>query len=209
MADEELTERQDRTETVLPFKMKERSADLYRKMCIGDAIEISESTRNGKYVSARKAAPKSKFTTRKHNGKVYLVCIASPVKNQELPEHIDKIEAALPFQKDVVNTDATLPFQKDIFEELRERLARIETALLFQKKVLNADEVCKVTGFAKSYLYKLTSAGSIPYSQPTGKVLFFDREKVEAWMLSNSTRSASERDITASTYVTTGKIPKR
>lgn len=56
----------------------------------------------------------------------------------------------------------------------------------YAKRILNLEEACDLLGFKKSYIYKLTSQGVIPYSRPTGKKLFFDREKLEAWMLSNA-----------------------
>lgn len=54
------------------------------------------------------------------------------------------------------------------------------------KRVLNINEASEMLGFSKSYIYKLTSTGVLPHSKPNGKTLFFDREKLENWMLSNS-----------------------
>jgi excisionase family DNA binding protein len=54
------------------------------------------------------------------------------------------------------------------------------------KRVLNINEASEMLGFTKSYVYKLTSQGVIPHSKPNGKTLFFDRIKLEEWMLSNS-----------------------
>ena len=71
------------------------------------------------------------------------------------------------------------------------------------KRVLTFDEGCKYLGYAKSYVYKLTSAGILPYSKPNGKSIFFDREKLEEWMLSNANTSREQKQIFASTYVTT------
>ncbi len=71
------------------------------------------------------------------------------------------------------------------------------------KRVLNFTEACNFTGFSRSYLYKLTSAGIIPFSKPNGKMIFFDREKLEQWLLSNATTGSNEREKAAATYVTT------
>ena len=75
---------------------------------------------------------------------------------------------------------------------------------MFSKNVLNLEEACNYLGFKKSYLYKLTSAGIIPHSKPNGKTIFFDKAKLEAWMLSNPCMSLSDKKIIASTYLTTG-----
>jgi len=74
-----------------------------------------------------------------------------------------------------------------------------------EKNVLNFKEACDFLGFAPSYLYKLTSAGVVPYSKPNGKKLFFSKERLELWMLSNSSTSNQEKEVIAATYVTTHK----
>ena len=84
------------------------------------------------------------------------------------------------------------------------------TAVDFLKnKVLTFKQGCAYTGLAKSYMYKLTSAGILPFSKPNGKSIFFEREKLEAWMLGNASKSHAERQIEAATYETTKGGNKR
>jgi excisionase family DNA binding protein len=81
-------------------------------------------------------------------------------------------------------------------------LAQIQLRnLLSARKSLTFDEGCLYTGFAKSYMYKLTSSGKIPYSKPNGKTIFFDREKLDRWLLSNSTTSNEQKENMAATYL--------
>lgn len=68
-------------------------------------------------------------------------------------------------------------------------------------RVLTFEQGCQYLGYAKSYVYKLTSAGILPYSKPNGKSIFFDRELLEKWMLSNANSSHEERQIEAATFV--------
>lgn len=84
--------------------------------------------------------------------------------------------------------------------KLDERLTRIEKLLLSTKKVLNFDELVEYTGLSRSYLYKLTALAIIPHSKPTGKVLFFDKEKIDKWLLDNSTKSRQELTEEATLY---------
>lgn len=70
-----------------------------------------------------------------------------------------------------------------------------------EKKVLTFDEAVEYTGYSRSYLYKLTFQGIIPHSKPNGKSLFFDREKLEAWLLSNPRKSLLEKQQEAATYI--------
>lgn len=73
-------------------------------------------------------------------------------------------------------------------------------------KVLSFEEGCEYLGYKKNYVYKLTSAGILPFSKPNGKKIFFDREKLEDWMLSNANKSLNEREIEASTYLKTNPL---
>ena len=70
-------------------------------------------------------------------------------------------------------------------------------------KVLTFEQGCQYLGYAKSYVYKLTHSGILPYSKPNGKSIFFEREKLEIWMLSNAKSSHAEKEIIAATYVNT------
>lgn len=70
-----------------------------------------------------------------------------------------------------------------------------------QNKVLTFEQGCQYLGYAKSYVYKLTSAGILPFSKPNNKSIFFEREKLENWMLSNSSKSHAEKENEAATYV--------
>lgn len=70
------------------------------------------------------------------------------------------------------------------------------------KKVLTFNEACDYTGFKKSFMYKLTSSGKIPHYKPLGKMIYFELDELEKWLLRNRIAPASEIDEQASTYVT-------
>ena len=72
-----------------------------------------------------------------------------------------------------------------------------------RNQVLTLEEGCQYLGYTKSYVYKLTSAGILPYSKPNGKSIFFERKKLEEWMLSNAKTSYAEKQIEAATYLLT------
>ena len=76
---------------------------------------------------------------------------------------------------------------------------------ILNNKVLTFEQGCEYLGYAKSYVYKLTSAGILPYSKPNGKSIFFEREKLEAWMLGNASNSHEQKQIEAATYLNTHK----
>jgi excisionase family DNA binding protein len=89
--------------------------------------------------------------------------------------------------------------------KIEERLDRIERLIISNKKVLTFDEACDYTGLSRSYLYKLTSSGVIPHSKPNGKVIFFDKEKLNKWLLKNARKSAGEIKEEALSYVIENK----
>ena len=70
-------------------------------------------------------------------------------------------------------------------------------------RVLTFEQGCEYLGYKKSYVYKMTMAGILPFSKPNGKKIFFEREKLENWMLSNPNSGRSEKQINAATYVKT------
>ncbi len=81
-----------------------------------------------------------------------------------------------------------------------ERLDRLERLLIANKEVLTFEETCDYTGISRSYLYKLTASGNIPHSKPNGKIIFFERRKLNEWLLQNSRKSQSEIDEAALEY---------
>ena len=53
------------------------------------------------------------------------------------------------------------------------------------KNVLTIDECSDYTGLTKNYIYKLTNLKLIPHFKPNGKKLFFKRQDIDDWLLSN------------------------
>ena len=81
-----------------------------------------------------------------------------------------------------------------------ERFNRLEKLLAGRKEVLTFNEACDYTGISRSYLYKLTSSGKIPYSKPNGKMLFFEKRKLVEWLLQNKHKSQDEIETEAAAY---------
>jgi excisionase family DNA binding protein len=50
--------------------------------------------------------------------------------------------------------------------------------------VMTLEQVCAYTGLSKDAVYRKTGAGLIPHSK-RGKRLYFDRLKIDAWLLEN------------------------
>lgn len=89
-------------------------------------------------------------------------------------------------------------------EKMQEDIEIIKMQSFLKKRALTLEEVCQYTGMKKSYLYKLTMLNKIPgVSKPNGKKMFFDREKIDQWLLGNPAITAEEIETKAATYIST------
>ena len=71
-------------------------------------------------------------------------------------------------------------------DNILQKLEQIENYMLVFKEFLTVDELAIYIGLKKSYIYKLVMANKIPFSKPNGKMLFFDRKKIDDWLFSAS-----------------------
>lgn len=70
------------------------------------------------------------------------------------------------------------------------------------KNILTISDLSKLTGWSKSYIYKKTSDGTLKFSKPLGKTIFFSKDWVDSFLLSNTSATRQELDVKASTIVT-------
>lgn len=79
--------------------------------------------------------------------------------------------------------------------------ANYDIAALAQKRVLNVRELSAYSGLSRSAIWKLTRKGIIPHSKPNSKTIWFDRLKIEAFLLSNPQPTAFDIEKAATDYV--------
>lgn len=73
----------------------------------------------------------------------------------------------------------------------------------FQDKViLTIDDLAAYTGWSKSYIYKKTSDGTLKFSKPLGKTIFFSKEWVDKFLMGAEYKTAAETKRQAANYVT-------
>ena len=75
---------------------------------------------------------------------------------------------------------------------LEKRVEELEQMLFLTKNVFSFDEASKFLNLSKSYLYKLTSGNLIPHYKPQGKMLFFERADLEAWLRQNPIKTQAQ-----------------
>lgn len=67
-----------------------------------------------------------------------------------------------------------------------------EKTLISTKEVLTSEEAARYLGVGLGYLYKLTNKRELPYYKPSGKLCFFNRRELEAWLQRNRISSKTE-----------------
>ena len=76
--------------------------------------------------------------------------------------------------------------------ELQGRVQSLEQLLHQGKDVLTLEEAAKFMGIARSSLYKMTHEQAIPFYKPNGKMIFFEKSDLLAWVRKNRVSSEAE-----------------
>ena len=76
--------------------------------------------------------------------------------------------------------------------ELQGRVQSLEQLLHQGKDVLTLEEAAKFMGIARSSLYKMTHEQTIPFYKPNGKMIFFEKSDLSAWVRKNRVSSEAE-----------------
>lgn len=56
-----------------------------------------------------------------------------------------------------------------------------------EKTIFSMNEASEYTGISKGHLYKLTMDKKISFSKPGGKLIFFTKDDLDDYLLSNKT----------------------
>lgn len=77
--------------------------------------------------------------------------------------------------------------------------------LITTKDVLTTDEAAMYTGMSKAYIYKMTMRKELPYYKPGGKLVYFKRSELDAWITANRVSTDEELTEAAQRYCYTNK----
>ena len=86
-------------------------------------------------------------------------------------------------------------------KDLELRVSELEKMLFLSKNVLSFDEASRFLNLSKSYLYKLTSGNLIPHYKPQGKMLYFEKAELEAWLRQNPVKTQAQIEQEAQKYI--------
>ena len=88
-------------------------------------------------------------------------------------------------------------------KSIEQRIEELEALVYATKNVLSFDAASKYLNLSKSYLYKLTSAQQIPHYKPQGKMIYFEKDALDAWLRQNPVKTQTQISQEASTYIMT------
>ncbi len=91
---------------------------------------------------------------------------------------------------------------------IEKRVAELENLVFLSKNVLSFDEASKFLNLLKSYLYKLTSGNLIPHYKPQGKMLYFEKAELEAWLRQNPVKTQAQIEQEAQKYILNRPLKK-
>jgi len=70
-----------------------------------------------------------------------------------------------------------------------------------QKEILTIEDAAALLGLSKSYIYKMTAKGNIPFYRPLGKVMYFERSVLLDWVRSHPGQTRESIAVAAQQYV--------
>ena len=94
-------------------------------------------------------------------------------------------------------------------QSVEERVSELEKMVFTVKNIFSFDEASKFLNLSKSYRYKLTSGNLIPHYKPQGKMLYFEKEELEAWLRQNPVKTEMQIAREAQQYVMSNKLLKK
>ena len=103
----------------------------------------------------------------------------------------DEVKKMIDAQKENVNRDML----RDIISD------EVRKALDQKKDLMKIEEASEFLGLSKSYIYKKTMTGEIPFYRPLGKVLYFEKTALVDWIRSHPSRPKQELATAVSQYV--------
>ena len=90
------------------------------------------------------------------------------------------------------NNPENVPTKKEV-NDLIQRISVLEDLLCVGKEVLTLEEAALFMGISRSTLYKMTHSSAIPFYRPNGKLIYFEKSELLAWMRKN--RAISQEEV--------------
>lgn len=94
------------------------------------------------------------------------------------------------------------------YAKWQQKEKQIESNMEAERNLLTTTEAAKYLGLKPSYLYKLMMRRAIPYYKPNGKLCFFSKADLDAWITNIRVKSQAEIDSDAAQYLVNRRADK-
>ena len=98
-----------------------------------------------------------------------------------------------------INSNSTENVPSGKVSDLIQRISVLEDVLCAAKEVLTLEEAAVFMGISRSTLYKMTHNNVIPFYRPNGKLIYFEKSELLAWMRKN--RAISQEEVVKSVHL--------
>ncbi len=78
-----------------------------------------------------------------------------------------------------------------------------------ERTLLNTEEASSYLGVKPSYLYKLMHRHEIGYYKPNGKLCYFNKSDLDAWLTRCRVKSQDELEAEANAYIIRKEMKRR
>ena len=88
-----------------------------------------------------------------------------------------------------------------IQQQLKEITALLKKQNLLEKEFFTLEEAALYLGQSKSSIYKLTSKKEIPFYVPGGKMIYFRKPELDAWIIDSKVETVDELELSIDHYL--------
>jgi len=88
-----------------------------------------------------------------------------------------------------------------IQQQLKEITALLKKQNLLEKEFFTLEEAALYLGQSKSSIYKLTSKKEIPFYVPGGKMIYFRKPELDAWIIDSKVETVDELESSIDHYL--------
>jgi len=93
-----------------------------------------------------------------------------------------------------------------IIKEIKILKRAIKNSHLYRKRIYTIKEASIVIGVSYSYMQKLITQRKIPYSKPTGKLIFIKRRDLEKFILRNPVITKEDEEMFIANNIINSKL---
>ena len=93
-----------------------------------------------------------------------------------------------------------------VLKQIKDLLKQQNT---YNKDILSFKEATSYLDVSESFLYKLTSESRITYYKPGGKLIYFQKDDLDRWLLQNANVGTGEMETNLDNYLKKGNDERK